>query len=227
MMENSGISYINAFDMLGKVNLMMEALGNEVSKTSDKLQSILNGIKGLADLVPSLDKALNANGGVVSVVSLALGALTILSDEFSAYMEQKRAENIQWIKAGSEAVDGDFSYSDEINNVEALRNQLSEGHLPYAEGEISLEEAKQYKVDMSDGGTAVLSEEEIGMIAEYDYQMYLQDMDRIIAEAKTREKAAWDTYMNTLRTESEEDKANAEVQLNNAREESNAIVNME
>lgn len=227
MAENNELSYEGALDMLGKVNSMMKTLGDEASTTADQLQSILGGIKGLADLVPSLDKALNANGGVVSVVSMALGALAILGDEFSAYMEQKRAENIQWVKAGADAVEGGFSYSEKISDVEAIRNQAAEGHLPFSEGEISLEKAASLKEDMAVTGLAGFTEEMLGAVAEYDYQMYLQDLDRIIAEAKTRERDAWDTYVNTLETGTDEEKANAEARLKAAREESNAIVNEE
>lgn len=227
MAENNELSYEGALDMLGKVNSMMKTLGDEASTTADQLQSILGGIKGLADLVPSLDKALNANGGVVSVVSLALGALAVLGDEFSAYMEQKRAENIQWVKAGADAVEGEFSYSEKISDVEAIRNQAAEGHLPFSEGEISLEEVAGYKEVMAMDGLGSFTEEMLGAVAEYDYQMYLQDLDRIIAEAKTRERDAWDTYVNTLETGTDEEKANAEARLKAAREESNAIVNTE
>lgn len=227
MAENNKLSYEGAFDLLDKLSSMMETLGDSASSASSKLQSILGAVNGLADLVPSLARALNANGGVVSVVSLALSALALLGDEFSAYMEQKRAENIQWVKAGADAVDGDFSYSEEIGDVEALRNQLSQGHLPFSEEGISLEKAASLKEDMAVTGLASFTEEMLGIVAEYDYQMYLQELDRIIAEAKAREKDAWDTYVNTMETGTEEEKSNAEARLKTAREESNTIVNTE
>ena len=189
--------------------------------------AVLKAIQSFDGFLKGFGDVLNADGGVVSIVSIALSALASLGDEFIAYMEQKRAENIQWIKAGADAVEGNFAYSDEVSEVEALLSQLSEGHLPLLNGEISLEKAKEYKDSMITNGMGTLRDVERGAVVEYDYQMYLGEIGRIIEAAKAREDAAWDVYVDTMNGDDQAAKDAAAENLELARQSSKEVMDME
>lgn len=214
--------YIVLADDIQKVVSSLISLGDSSSILSNialGISDIIGLGSGLSGTIELIKKGFAGSDGVTALVGFGISTLinvaTVLSEKAQEIYEKNYEKNVENFNEGADSLPREnrgFAFSTDTMNVMEMVEAAKEGHAPMAESDFEQGASTSAYVKSGSADTSNMEnfEKNVGLASEYQYQLYLEELDNIILAAQEREEAAWDAFDAAIANgESSEDAARA------------------
>lgn len=201
MAENKH-NYTDLAKNIDKLASSLASLGDSASAISN-LSSGISDIVGLGSevtgLINMIKDGFSGSGGVTALVGFGISTLINFASDLAQKAQEVYEANVEDINTGVESLSREnrgYAFDPDTQAVMEMVDEAKAGHTPM--GEADMERGASVSALMKNGHVSTEDMtgfmEKTGLAYEYQYQVYLNELDAIIRAAQDRETAALDAY---------------------------------
>lgn len=195
-------SYTDLAQNIDRLASSLASLGDSASAISN-LSSGISDIVGLGSevtgLLDMIKNGFSGSGGVTALVGFGISTLINFATDLSKKVQEVYEANVEDFNTGANSLSREgrgYSFSTDTQDVMEMVAEAKEGHAPMDES--SMEDGAFFSSMMKKGNYKNENVDEFmenaGLAYEYQYQLYLEELEGVLQASMEREEAAKDAF---------------------------------